>query len=408
MSTAACQFVSHFDGIDGLKKVEAQVSPPGSGEVLVEIHSVSLNYRDMEVIRGEYNHHRAIGQGPNIVPCSDMCGVVKNVGQDVTKWKVGDRVLSTFIPDHQTGQLTESAVSKGVGLPLPGVLATHRIFADYALIKAPEHMSDQEASTLTIASVTAWMGINGMRPLGQNGGQDEYVLLQGTGGVGIAALQIAKASGAKGASPPVWASYLGFVNPNSLGQTFESTIAKAPDWEKSVMDVTKGHGADIILETGGAETILKSFQCAAYGGLINCIGYTSGKGSTTGDQPNINLLTLSKTLTLKGIINGPTDRFEEMVKFYEKHEIHPVVNRVFTWSFRSINRLHLQPYILIPWLVSDLNSFMCSPPVNVALAAQANEKQPCTIVYLYHVAIEFSFRLEMLLYIRIFRVPPCS
>ncbi|CAG7978749.1 unnamed protein product [Penicillium salamii] len=78
------------------------------------------------------------------------------------------------------------------------------------------------------------------------------------------------------------------------------------------------------------------------------------------------------------------------------------------WSFRSINRLHLQPYILIPWLVSDLNSFICSPPVNVALAAQANEKQPCTIVYLYHVAIEFSFRLEMLLYIKIFRVPPCS
>ncbi|CAG8052211.1 unnamed protein product [Penicillium salamii] len=390
MPTAAHQFVSHFDGIDGLKKVEAQVSPPGSGEVLVEIHSVSLNYRDMEVIRGEYNHHRAIGQGPNIVPCSDMCGVVKNVGQDVTKWKVGDRVLSTFIPDHQTGQLTESAVSKGVGLPLPGVLATHRIFADYALIKAPEHMSDQEASTLTIASVTAWMGINGMRPLGQNGGQDEYVLLQGTGGVGIAALQIAKASGAK--------------------------------------DVTKDHGADIILETGGAETILKSFQCAAYGGLINCIGYTSGKGSTTGDLPNINLLTLSKTLTLKGIINGPTDRFEEMVKFYEKHEIHPVVNRVCLrlmrpkrpsnfwragltlerWSFRSINRLHLQPWILISWLVSDLNSFKCSPPVSVALAAQANEKQPCTIVYFYHVAVDLIFALEILLYIEILRVPLCS
>ncbi|CAG7978796.1 unnamed protein product [Penicillium salamii] len=282
MSTAACQFVSHFDGIDGLKKVEAQVSPPGSGEVLVEIHSVSLNYRDMEVIRGEYNHHRAIGQGPNIVPCSDMCGVVKNVGQDVTKWKVGDRVLSTFIPDHQTGQLTESAVSKGVGLPLPGVLATHRIFADYALIKAPEHMSDQEASTLTIASVTAWMGINGMRPLGQNGGQDEYVLLQGTGGVGIAALQIAKASGAKVITTSSSDEKLELAK--QLGADFRINYRKAPDWEKSVMDVTKGHGADIILETGGAETILKSFQCAAYGGLINCIGYTSGKGSTTGDQ----------------------------------------------------------------------------------------------------------------------------
>lgn len=127
-----------------------------------------------------------------------MCGVIQSVGNGSTKWKVGDRVLSTFIPNHQAGLLTEQALASGLGLPQPGVLVTHRVFPEHALIKAPEYMSDQEASTLTIASVTAWMGINGMRPLGQNGGKDEYILLQGTGGVSIAALQLAKASGAKG------------------------------------------------------------------------------------------------------------------------------------------------------------------------------------------------------------------
>ena len=117
-----------------------------------------------------------------------------------------------------------------------------------------------------------------------------------------------------------------------LGADFTVNYRKTPDWQKYVMDVSKGHGADIILETGGTQTILRSFESAAYGGLINCIGYTSGKTCTAGDQPNVNVLTLSKTLTLKGIINGPTDRFEEMVAFYEKHKIHPVVNRVFPFD----------------------------------------------------------------------------
>lgn len=134
------------------------------------------------------------------MPCSDMCGVVTKLGPGVTKWAVGDRVLSTFLPDHQTGQVTEKELSRSLGLPQDGVLASHRVFADHGLVKAPGFMSDEEAATLPIASVTAWMSINGMRPMGQSGGKDEFVLLQGTGGVAIAGLQIAKAAGAKGMS----------------------------------------------------------------------------------------------------------------------------------------------------------------------------------------------------------------
>lgn len=191
---------------------------PGAGEVLVEVHAVSLNYRDVEgascsirtdgtmgidysaVTKGEYKHHRTADQKAVIVPCSDMCGVVTKLGSGVTQWAEGDRVLSTFLPEHQTGQVTEKMLAGSIGLPNNGVLTTHRVFPAYSLVKAPSYMSDEEACTLPIAAVTAWMSINGMRPLGHNGGKDEYILVQGTGGVAISGLQIGKASGAKGKS----------------------------------------------------------------------------------------------------------------------------------------------------------------------------------------------------------------
>lgn len=150
---------------------------------------------------GEYKHHKTAEQDATIVPCSDMCGVVTQIGPGVTKWTVGDRVLSTFLPDHQTGQVTEKQLGGSIGLPHDGVLQTHRVFPEFGLVEAPSFMSDVEAATLPIASVTAWMSINGMRPMSQNGGsggKDEFILLQGTGGVAIAGLQIAKAAGAKG------------------------------------------------------------------------------------------------------------------------------------------------------------------------------------------------------------------
>jgi NADPH:quinone reductase-like Zn-dependent oxidoreductase len=151
------------------------------------------------VVSGEYTHHKATqGVETVVVPCSDMSGVVTQVGEGVTAWKVGDQVLSTFVPDHQSGQVTEEQLGRSLGLPMDGVLATHRVFAERALVRAPGHMTHEEGSTLPIASVTAWMSINGMRPMGQNGGKGEYVLLLGTGGVSIAGLQIAKAAGAKG------------------------------------------------------------------------------------------------------------------------------------------------------------------------------------------------------------------
>lgn len=117
-----------------------------------------------------------------------------------------------------------------------------------------------------------------------------------------------------------------------LGADYTINYRTTPDWEKTVMQNTDNHGADIVLETGGAQTLKKSFDCIAFGGLIDCIGYLSGKVDEPDDRTNVNVLALRRNVTLKGILNGPKDRFEEMVQFYEKHHIRPVVNRVFPFA----------------------------------------------------------------------------
>lgn len=127
-----------------------------------------------------------------------MSGEIIEIGAGVSQWAVGDRVLSTFVPAHQTGQITQEMLAGSLGLPKNGVLATHRVFSASSLVATPTYMTHEQACTLPIAAVTAWMSLKGMRSLVEGDEKDQYVLLQGTGGVAIAGLQIAKAAGVKG------------------------------------------------------------------------------------------------------------------------------------------------------------------------------------------------------------------
>ena len=146
---------------------------------------------------GLYTHHKAIGNA-KVVPCSDMCGTIVAIGDNKPgSWDVGDRVLSIFNQSHLTGQIREQDMAFGLGLPLDGVLQTHRIFPVAGLVKTPDYLTDEEACTLPIAAVTAWMSINGMRPIGSATEHEQIILLQGTGGVSVAGLQIGHAAGAK-------------------------------------------------------------------------------------------------------------------------------------------------------------------------------------------------------------------
>ncbi|KIW14046.1 hypothetical protein PV08_06827 [Exophiala spinifera] len=326
------QWLSSQDGLENLSRTTNPVPKPGKDEVLVEIHTVSLNYRDTEVAMGLYNHHKSVDATSLLVPCSDMCGIVVAVGEGThpSPWSIGDRVLSTFTQTHLTGQITAKDMTSGLGLPLEGVLQTYRVFPTTGLVKAPSYLNDEEASTLPIAAVTAWMSINGMRPIGHPGGKDETVLLQGTGGVSVSGLQIAHAAGAK--TIITSSSDVKLERAKSLGATHTINYKTDPEWQDTVMQLTHNHGVDIILEAGGAQTLRKSFNCIAFGGLINAIGYLSGKEDDPGDRLNANVLALRRNVTFKGILNGPKDRFEEMLQFYDQHKIKPIVDRVFPFD----------------------------------------------------------------------------
>jgi len=187
------QWVTAQNGLDNLTLTTGPKPTPASGEVVVKINTVSLNYRDTEVVMGLYGHHASISGNKDIVPCSDICGTITASKSD--RWKEGQRVMAIFNQTHLTGQIQAHDMTSGLGLPLPGVLCEYRAFPAESLVAVPDFMSDEEACNLPIAAVTAWMAINGMRPLGQPAKGGETVLIQGTGGVAIAGLQIAHAAG---------------------------------------------------------------------------------------------------------------------------------------------------------------------------------------------------------------------
>ncbi|KAI1879826.1 hypothetical protein JX265_001447 [Neoarthrinium moseri] len=329
------QWVTNQDGFDNLKLVEAPKPDENAlkeGEVLVKVDRVSLNFRDTEVIMGLYGHHDSMSQGASgLVPCSDICGSVIKVGSGVTTLKEGQRVMATFNQTHVKGQVLEKDMISGLGLPAPGCLTEYRVFQHYGLVKVPDYMTDEEASCLPIAAVTAWMAINSFQPIGQPmAGKDKVVLLQGTGGVSTSGLQIAKALGLT--TIVTSSSDAKLERARKMGADHTVNYKTTPEWQKAVLELTGGKGADVIFETGGAETLAKSFDCVAFGGLISCIGYLSGKEDAPGNRMNTNLLALKRNVTLKGMLNGPADRFEEMLGVYAKAQIHPVVDKVFEFD----------------------------------------------------------------------------
>lgn len=373
------QWVSKLDGVAKLEMVEGEMPVPKDGEVLVKIHAVGINYRDIEVCEGKYSHHQTPSDSPSgVVICSDMCGTVLETKSPLLR--AGTRVMSVYLQTHLSGALRQSDLESGLGFPLPGVLAEFRCFDARALVPVPEYLTDEEASCLPIAGVTAWMALNWMRPIGkafqkldlygQGGKRDdddddgdedkkkkekekETVLLQGTGGVSIAGLQIAKAAGLR--TIITSSSDEKLEQAKKLGADHTVNYRTYWEWQDQVLEATGGKGADYVLEVGGAKTLRKSFASVAFGGTISCIGYVSGKEDDTGGEDgggggsgggggdggddkgeaagwnrlNVNVLALRRNVTLKGLINGGKDRFEEMVRFYEDKGIRPVVCKVF-------------------------------------------------------------------------------
>ena len=297
-------------GLDALNLIERPDPSPGYGQVLIKLRVVSLNYRDLMVVKGLYN--------PNVplplIPFSDGVGEVVALGSGVTRVKVGDRVAGIFFQKWLSGKLTEEKTRSALGGAIDGLLAEYALLHEDGVVAVPQHLTDIEAATLPCAAVTAWNALSGNVKAG------DTVLIQGTGGVSIFALQFAQVLGAKVIATS--SSDKKLERLQSLGVTETINYKQTPDWGKKAYEITGG--VDHVVEVGGAGTLNESLKAVSYGGQISLIGVLTGvKGEiSTG-------AILMKNVRVQGINVGSREMFEDMNRAIALQKIRPICDRVF-------------------------------------------------------------------------------
>ncbi|PWT95875.1 MAG: NAD(P)-dependent alcohol dehydrogenase [Candidatus Melainabacteria bacterium] len=314
----AYRLVEKF-GIDHLVVSESKPEPIGHGQVRVKMHAASLNYRDLMIVRGEYNPN--LRQPTGLVPLSDGAGEVVELGEGVTRFKVGDRVAGLFFQSWLAGECDEQKSKSALAGSIDGVLTTYKVFHEDGLISLPAHLSYEEGATLPCAAVTAWNALifsGGLRA-------GETVLTQGTGGVSIFALQFSKITGAR--VIVISSSDEKLARAEKLGANDLINYKKNPNWEIKVKELTRGRGVDHIVELGGASTLTKSLQAIRLGGQISLIGVLSGKSGEINPVP-----ILMKNVCVQGIYVGSREMFEGMNAAISLHKLHPVIDRVFPFA----------------------------------------------------------------------------
>lgn len=312
-------------GIPNLKLVERPEPNPGPGQVVVAVRAVSLNYRDLMMVKGQYNPRLPLPR----VPCSDGAGEVVAIGSGVTRVAVGDRVCATFMQRWLCGPLNDLAAKSTLGGDLDGTASERIVFSEEGVVKVPAHLSFEEAATLPCAAVTAW---NALVEGGLKAG--ETVLVQGTGGVSIFALQIAKVFGARvlvtsGSDEKMKRAI-------SLGASAGVNYKTTPDWDKWARAQTGGVGVDHVVEVGGAGTLERSIKAVRTGGRIVLIGVLSGMGTL---NP---LPILMKAVTVRGIFVGSRTMYEDMNRAFELNQIKPVVDKTFAFAELPMALEHLE------------------------------------------------------------------
>jgi len=305
-------------GLSALAQAERPVPAPGPYELLVRMGAVSLNYRDRLVIEGRFIPDLALP----FVPASDGAGEVVAVGAGVTRFRVGDRVTGIYIPGWIDG---DGSGPEGdyvsLGGPLPGVLAEYVVFNEQAVVATPSYLTDQEASTLPIAAVTAWTALFDHARLEPG----QTALVEGTGGVSIFALQLAVAAGARVIVTS--SSDEKLARAKALGAADGVNYVRHPDWERQVMEITSGRGANVIIEVVGGDNVRHAAAALARNGHIALIGLIEGL-SLTADIPTL----LRQRGAIRGVLVGSRRSFERLNDALETTRIRPVIDKVYPFS----------------------------------------------------------------------------
>ncbi len=303
-------------GLDQLKRAEVVEPAPGPKQATIAIRAASLNFRDLLMVKGQYDPRMRLP----LVPVSDGMGEVVAVGEGVTRVAVGDRVAATFAPRWLDGPPNRDVARHTRGGPLPGLLATHRTLDAEGLVKVPAHLSDEAAATLPCAALTAWSAL----AVEGRVGPGDVVLVQGTGGVSLFALQFAQILGARVVVTS--SSDEKLERASALGAWKTINYRSDEAWGKTAAGFTDG-GVDHVIEVGGAKTLDQSLRAVRIGGTISLIGILSGV-----QTPIALTKILMNQIRVQGILVGHRAGFESMNRAIAAHQMQPVVDEVFDFS----------------------------------------------------------------------------
>lgn len=304
-------------GIENLMLADRPDPTPGPGEVVVRIKAISLNFRDLLTIAGTYGGAHPLP----LAPFSDGAGVIETVGPGVTRFKPGDRVTSLFFSDTWiAGPPTPEKLRGAIGGPRDGCGQTLFKMSEHGVIATPDHLTDEEAACLPCAALTAWRALT-VEAAVQAG---DAVVLQGTGGVSIFGLQFAKAMGLR--TIITSSSDAKLERARALGADHTINYAATPDWSAKVRAATGGRGADLILEVGGAKTLMESLKAVRQGGHVAVIGLLTGVA-----EPLPIPMLIWTNARVQGLSVGSREMFEAMNRALTLHSIKPVIGARFSW-----------------------------------------------------------------------------
>jgi NADPH:quinone reductase-like Zn-dependent oxidoreductase len=305
----------HGFGRENLALTDKPIPKPSQTEVLVRVGAVSLNYRDKLLVEGFYNP----GMRFPMTQVADAVGQVVEIGGDVTRFRVGDRVIVQYCTRWVDGPPHDNEGLHSLGNTIQGALAEYLVLDQQALVEAPGYLCDEEAASLACAGLTAWYSLVEKGQLKA----DQTVLVQGTGGVSIFGLQIASALGARVLVTS--SSEAKLERAKALGAS-EGINYTRSEWEKEVLKLTAQEGVDHILEVAGGKSLAQSIAAIRPGGQIAVIGILENFSS---DFPIFSLLL--KQVILRGISVGPRRALEDMTRKFEQLQLHPVIDTVYAF-----------------------------------------------------------------------------
>ncbi|POZ62959.1 zinc-dependent alcohol dehydrogenase family protein [Chromobacterium alticapitis] len=318
---------SRFGSLDHLNRRDEAMPAPGRGEVLLRVHASSLNYRDLALLHGRYPMSWTDG----LIPLSDGAGEIIALGEGCRRFAVGDRVCNSFFPEWFGGPFPLEQAARQYGSNLDGWLCQYKTVSEEALVRVPDHLSYAEAAALPCAALTAWTALNGPNPIRAG----DTVLTQGTGGVSLFAVQLAKLMGARVIATTSSAEKAEKLE--ALGADAVIDYRAEPQWGTRARELSGGMGVDRIVEVGGQGTLAQSLDAVAVGGEIAVIGFLDQGGAALDFMRYF----LSGA-TLRRIAVGHREDMEAMLRAIGRHGLRPVIDRAFPFGDARAAFEHLE------------------------------------------------------------------